>query len=166
MSTVIATMSQPLRATECMIFLESLAPGMKAHLLTSDSTAFADLDERIRIHHVTPAATVMPTRRLLASRINQRIIQWARSGSTLGMKVQKWARALMWRLRYLDRLSVLRRGRRRRNPREELLSSPIYDAIAEINQVEEVTKIVVFDVFDLPVAMRYAELHNIEVLVR
>ena len=168
--SVVAAITQPLRAAKCATFLSTHGRDRSFTVLTGSPGSFdlVELPDSTDVRFVAPSPDVLPTGRLFAGRLTQAVINWARSGSTLGIRVERWIRAILWRLRYLDRFAVLFLGRRRsRAPADiRLRNSPVLDELRSIQEDDPIESIIVFDLFDLPACLEFAEEHDIEVLVR
>ena len=162
-----ALISQPLRVAHCVAYLDD-GTGDNV-VLTADPAVFAEVEfaSPTRVVVVTPPAELLPTVRLARGRLYRRLVDMARSGSELGRRLERFAKRIMWRLRYFDRLVILKR--RRKPPqltREAVQTSSSYRELVEEHVRRPFDKVVVFDVFDLPVAMEFADTYAIEVLVR
>jgi ribosomal protein L30/L7E len=82
------------------------------------------------------------------------------------MRFDRAIRSTIWRLRYVDRLVTLKDLRK--TQQKSLLAShkAITDMLNEIQKDEEISQLVVFDVFDLPPVLAFGETHSIPVSVR
>jgi hypothetical protein len=163
----VAIISQPLRAIHCHAFLGQGSD--EQVVLTTDPSAFVDLpfNSATRVVQVSPPPELLPTARLARAKLSRRMVGRARAGSGFGRWFERTLKKVMWRLRYLDRLALLRRARK---PAEldlkSIEGSAMFLKLAEEHQSGDIDRIVVFDVFDLPVALTFAEPNGIEVLVR
>ncbi len=166
--TVVAVMTQPLRAQHCAAFIRRLPLSVSIRVITPDKSAFANLDlpatVQFRHHQTTQASGVNNS--ISGSKLRQRVIRWARGGTTWGMRFDRAIRSTIWRLRAIDRL-VTRRNLRRSQHRNLLASYAATAALlTEMNQVEEISQLVVFDLFDLPPVLEFGKTHSIPVVVR
>ena len=163
----VALISQTLRAAHCQAYLRAAETSQV--VLTSDPSAFEThaLETTTRVVTVSPPPELLPSTRLAEGRWFRSVLRWARSGSPIGRWLERTVKRLVWRLRYLDRLVALRRSTR---PREvdpgSIRTSAMYRRLVEEHNETSIDRIVVFDVFDLPVALAFAEDHGVEVLVR
>lgn len=165
--TVVAVMTQPLRAQHCAAFIRRLPASVSIRIITPDERAFATLDlpSKVEFRHPQAKEGSSPPNSISESKLKQRVIRWTRGGSTWGMRFDRAIRSTM-RLRYLDRL-VTRRNIRRSQHRNLLESyAATTGLLTEMNQAEEISQLVVFDVFDLPPVLEFGKTHSIPVVVR
>lgn len=165
--TVVAVMTQPLRAQHCAAFIRRLPASVSIRIITPDERAFATLDlpSEVEFRHPQTKEGSSPPNSISESKLKQRVIRWTRGGSTWGMRFDRAIRSTM-RLRYLDRL-VTRRNIRRSQHRNLLASfAATTGLLTEMNQAEEISQLVIFDVFDLPPVLEFGKTHSIPVVVR
>ena len=156
-----------MRASHCVAYLNT--EDSRHTVLTSDPAAFASYEFAggIRVVKVTPPPELLPTAKLARSHWFQRALARARAGSGFGRWLERTVKRLVWRLRYFDRLTIL--IRREKSPLVSggsVRNSSMYQQLAEEHESEPIDKIVVFDVFDLPVGLGFSQDHDLEVLVR
>ena len=163
----VALISQPLRAAHCHAFLQAEEGN---HLVvTTDPGAFTTLDfgATTQVSRIAPPPEILPTAKLSRSLWFRRTLSRARSGSRLGAWFERTAKRIVWRLRYLDRLTL---ALRKKEPPEIELStlrqSMLFKQIEEEHSIKPFSQVVVFDLFDLPIGLEFAREHEIEVLVR
>lgn len=164
---LVAIISQALRASHCYAYLNRM-DGERV-ILTSDPSAFDgfDLGATTRVVSVSPPPELLPSSRLIRARIFRSILDRARSGSRLGRWLERTIKRFAWRLRYLDRfVLVLRRGQTREFTETSIPKSALYATLAEEHENGQIGQIVVFDVFDLPVALGFSEGHGVDLKVR
>ena len=163
---IAALISQPLRANYCKAYVDRCDGAV---ILTSDPSAFDDLDLGPETHvlAVSPPPELVPSKRLTRSRMFRAVVARARRGSRLGRWAERTAKRFAWRLRYVDRALLLTR-RRRQAPSDpgSIQSSAIYQTLLSEAATEGFQQLVVFDVFDLPVALQFGDDHGLDVLVR
>jgi len=165
-----ALISQTLRAHHCKSYL--MTSDVEAVVLTSDPQTFDSLhdDGSTTIINVSPLPELLPTTTLTRGRWFRSILSWARSGSNFGRWLERTVKRLVWRLRYLDRFTLLLRPLRRTPvavvDEASLRGSAMYQELMALHSKEPFIRVVVFDLFDLPVAMAFATDHNTEVIVR
>ena len=163
----IAIISQTMRASHCRAFI--VGGGSPWTILTSDPSAFDgyEFSESVRIVAVSPPPELVPSAQLTRSRIFRSILSWARSGSRLGRWLERTTKRLAWHLRYFDRIVMLRRSRTTREMDDSALpSTALYMRLEVEHAATPIDRIVVFDVFDLPVALAFGRAHGLKVLVR
>jgi hypothetical protein len=163
---IAALISQPLRANYCKAYVDRCDGAV---ILTSDPSAFDDLDLGLETHvlAVSPLPELVPSKRLTRSRLFRTVVERARRGSRVGRWAEMTAKRFAWRLRYVDRALLLAR-RRRQAPSdpESLRSSAIYQALLGEAANDGFQQLVVFDVFDLPIALQFGDDNGMDVLVR
>lgn len=167
MSVTAALISQPLRAHHCVAFL--LSESDSSFVLTSDPSAFdeSSVPCEIRILGVSPPRELLPSQRLTRGRIYRSLLARARAGSRFGRWLERTIKRLAWRLRYLDRATMLlRRSQSAPVDPATLRNSVVYKRLAELHEESQIGSIAVFDVFDLPVALAFAKDHGQTVVVR
>lgn len=98
------------------------------------------------------------------SRAVGRAERWAKGGSALGSQVSRWVRSSEWRLRYADRLRLI--VEHRRGPEEGRDYSAMVNAMHAIAETHEIDEIVLFDLFDLPPSLEFADVCDATVKVR
>ena len=179
----VAIISQPLRASHCHAYLDSAKSGFQPPLsegqrpefakeqviLTSDPSAFDDFEfvTRPRIVPVSPPPELLPSSRLTRARLFRRVLARARSGSRFGRCLERTIKRMAWRLRYFDRLVLLVRSRQSRSLSDtSIAGSALHAKLEEEHEMGEIGEIVVFDVFDLPVALAFAKTRAVAILVR
>ncbi len=161
----IGLISQTLRIGHCHAFMSS-EPGDHV-ILTSDPSAFADMfpEGGIAVVAVNPPPELLPRAGLTRSRLFRSALAKARGGSSLGR----------WLERNLKHLARLARGVRRPDaavttgpPIDEgaIRGSEMYLVLEDQHRHSPIDRLIVFDVFDLPVALTFARDHDIEVFVR
>lgn len=163
----VAIISQPLRASHCRAYLDGR--GDEQVILTSDPSAFDDLrfETPPRVVPVSPPPELLPSSRLTGARLFRTVLSRARSGSSVGRRLERAVKRIAWRLRYLDRLVLMIRRRKARELTETAISeSVLYAKLVEEHGMGGIGELVVFDVFDLPVALAFARDNELKVLVR
>lgn len=163
----VATISQTLRAFHCHVYMRD---GMDEQIiLTTDPAAFAGLDfaAPTRIVATTPPPELLPAARLNRTRVFRRMLSWARSGSAFGRWLEDTAKHFVARFRRWP--SSTPNGGFPTGAvvsTAALESSDMYLRLVEEHEVGPIDRIVVFDLFDLPVVLRFSDRHEVEVLVR
>ena len=163
-----ALISQPMRIGHCSAYLRAHEGN---HVIVTSDPASLDksgFDSRITVLKASPPTELLPTAKLTRSRWFRRGLQKARSGSRFGSWLERTAKKVVWRLRYVDRAKILMQETRRSGPAGavDVRTSATYTRLVEENQVDPFDRLIVFDLFDLPVALAFAEDHGAEVLVR
>ena len=164
---IVALISNPFRAKHCVAYLKS--EGSSHTLMTGDPHAFDnhELAPSTRVLKVTPPPELLPTARLARSRWYQRILALLRTGSALGSWLERTIKRIVWRLRYFDRLTILvRRSESRPMNDSAIRDSSMYRQLTAEHTTHPIDQVVVFDVLDLPVGLRFAEDNQLDVLVR
>ncbi|HJS71774.1 MAG TPA: hypothetical protein VJ858_03525 [Acidimicrobiia bacterium] len=162
-----ALISQPLRVLHCLAYLDDGSDDNV--VLTANPAVFAEVKfaSPTRVVAVSPPTELLPTVRLARGRLYRRLVDMARSGSELGRRLERFAKRIMWRLRYFDRLVILKRRRKPQQLTQEAVqNSSLYRELVEEHMKRPFDKLIVFDVFDLPVAMEFSDTYAVEVLVR
>lgn len=143
--------------------------GREPVILTSSPSAFSEFDfaTPARMIVVGPPAALVPATRLTGARIFRAALRRARSGSRSGAWLERTIKRFAWRFRDLDRLAPSkRRGRSQQVDEDSIRPSAMYLELLREHSSSSIDRLVVFDVFDLPVALTFAEDHGIDVLVR
>lgn len=161
----VGLISQTLRAGHCHAFISAEAGDHV--ILTSNPSAFANMDfkKSVAVIAVNPPPELLSHAGLARTRLFRSALAKARAGSAFGR----------WLERNLKRLA--RRVRTVRKPQVEVTTGPsldestiraseMYLVLEEQHRHSPIDRLVVFDLFDLPVAMTFAQDHNIEVIVR
>jgi hypothetical protein len=152
--TVVVVLSQPLRQKEAAMYLHSRT-GVRRVVVTRFSTDvdMAEFPADTEFLTWSPDVRQPPSSRAV-TRLSK-LKRWIRSGSNLGLRIDRWVRSAEWRLRYLDRLLAMLESRRAshwnlRNP-----------ALVELLKVQTSSgddcEVTVFDVFDLPAVLAFVE---------
>jgi len=137
-------------------------------IFTTNPSAFAKFGFTVptRLVSVSPPAELLPAAHLVRTRVLRSALEKARSGSKVGAGIERTFKQLARRLRSLDGISPSRRRRAPQIDPASLRSSALYLRLEDEHRHSPIDRIVVFDVFDLPVALAFTETHDIEVLVR
>ena len=154
MRLVATVLSQPLRQNEAALFLRSKEAERKL-VISRYVNALEQSEFPPGTEFVSWASSPKPppSSRLVIGL--SRLKRWIRGGSHIALRIERWARAAEWRMRYLDRAAAMVESRRASNWN---LENPALVEILERDLGEDTeNEIVVFDVFDLPAVMRYAE---------
>lgn len=153
-----------MRAKNCAAYLR-LHDGERTAVLLTDGeclTQYGIPDSTMVISTVAEAGQ-RPTDLLLKSRARRRLVDWARSGSVNGKRLERTVRRLGWRLRHIDRAAAFVDARRRATSG----TAPRLSAeLEKLHAGEPITKLVAFDLFDLPVMRDFADSRDIPVIVR
>lgn len=163
----VALISQTLRASHCQAWMDD--GGGEPTILTSSPSAFSDFHFAVppRVIEVSPPPEILTTTRLTGSRIFRRTLQKARAGSRSGAWLERTIKRFAWRFRPLDRLVPSKKGTPSHQiDADSIRSSAMYVELQREHGSSPIDRLVVFDVFDLPVALTFAEDHDIELLVR
>lgn len=160
-------MTQPLRAAHCAAYVSEHAPDGSAVVIVSDPAAFTHLHlpEGTDVRSQRPPTDLLPTHRLLRSKLRQRIVNYSRSGSPLGRKLEQVARTGMWRLRYVDRIVIGERAAKDSRASASVRSGLINELYAIHNETP-IGDLVTFDVYDLPTLLKFAAETGVAVRVR
>ena len=163
----LALISQTLRADYCQAYMND--DPVEGAVLTARPAAFTELEfsAQTRVIAVNPPPELLPARHITQDRVFRSFLRQARSGSRLGPWLE---RAAKWFARHLRQLRAPLRLRRRPPGQEinegSIRTSAMYAKLLEEHNSRAIDQLVVFDVFDLPVALTFAEDHQIELLVR
>jgi len=161
--TVVVVLSQPLRQSEAATYLRTRDDAKKVvvtrFLNALDTHEFPE-DTTFRSWSTSPKPP--PSARAVVGL--GRLKRWIRSGSGLGLWVDRWARSADWRLRYLDRVfAALESGR---GSRWDLQNRSLAEILGREITDDVETEIAVFDLFDLPAVVSFSDAHPCTVLVR
>lgn len=136
-------------------------------ILTSDPSHFVDCGPAIPVIAVNPPPELLPRTDLIRTRVFRSVLAKARSGSAFGRALEKAAKLVARRLRSLSSsLPGRRPGRAPTLDETSLRSSQMYLRLVDEHRRAPIDRLVLFDVFDLPVALAFARDQGIEVLVR
>lgn len=163
----VAIISQPLRASHCAAYFAN-EPASSVVIISPAASAFANLNlqEGVEIRSPLPHEQFHDPRKSRPSDLRQHLKTWSRGGSTIGMRFESLVRSASWRLRYFHRFVAVGRQIRSRAKHLEDLHDRVFEQLEDLHESSTITLIVTFDVFDLPIALRFGEAHNIPVLVR
>lgn len=163
---IVALISQPMRASHCVSYLGQ-RPGSHS-VLTSDPTAFDALDvpEGTLFTQVNPPPELLPSTPLARSRRLRNVLARARAGSVLGHWLERVARRLLRRMRSAVSPSATPTPGARSLTADDLRDSAMYQQLAKEHGESAFDLIVAFDLFDLPVGLRFGDDHQIPVVVR
>ena len=136
-------------------------------ILTSDTSPFVECEPAIPVIAVSPPPELLPRAGLIGTRVFRSVLAKARSGSAFGRALEKAAKLVARRFRSLSRAMPVRRpGRAPTLDETTVRSSQMYLRLVDEHRRSPIDRFVIFDVFDLPVALAFARDHGIEVLVR
>jgi len=154
-----------LRAKHCHAYLED-GSGEDV-ILTSNPADFAALEFIAPTHivAVSPPPELLRPTHLARNRIFRSVLHRARSGSRLGVWVEHVLKDVARLLRRLSEVMPRRRGFQQ-TAELSIRSSMMYAKLVEEHASSPIQQLIVFDVFDLPVALTFAEDHQVDVLVR
>lgn len=165
--TLLAIMTQPMRAPYCRAYL-ARADFTRAIVLVGERGVFTsdELPPRVEIRFVDNKTIYGSSLTRVWARARGRLAGLSHSGSGPGRLVGRVGRAA-------ERLArrVRRASSPTTSPGKDARARPAsYDPIAaeleSIDRTHPITRIVVFDVFDLPSALEFASGRDIVVLVR
>ncbi len=163
----VAVISQTLRALHCYAYMrDSLNEQV---ILTTDPSAFADLHfpSSTRIVPTTPPRELLPGSRLFRTRVQRRMLSWARSGSALGRWLEHATKGLVaWLRRHSSSVPYRDSHNDTMLPNTALESSDLYLRLVKEHQMEQIERVIVFDLFDLPVVLLFSEKYQVDVVVR
>lgn len=163
----VVAISNPLRAAQCRLFIEGDTADQV--VVTRNSRPFADMALDNLTSLVVLGATEGP-RTLTGntrSRIYGRLVSTPGAQSGLSRWLDRVFNRLAWRMRYFDRLMMVRSARRRPQlESREASRSTLFTELEAQRRQGVIDQIVVFDLFDLPIATEFARRHDVEVLIR
>lgn len=163
----VALISQTLRAGHCRAYF--LQSGQDPTILTSNPSAFSEfeLSESTKLITVNPPPELISPAHLARSRIFRGTLDRVRSGSKFGTWLERTVKRLVGVFRPVVRAQGANQSERAGEiDVESLRSSTIYVKLQEEHNSRPIDRLVVFDVFDLPVALAFAEEYAVGVLVR
>jgi hypothetical protein len=152
----VGVIGQTMRMTYCRSYFAEPAAA-PAVILTDDAGAFADWDLPRGVEIVGLVDESVSLRQRLRRRMRRRAIEWARSGSVIGTRVEKAAR----RFRPPPRIVLVPEVGTTAPLRLGLIR--YLDALQEKSGIEE---IVVFDLLDLPSVLEFSTRTEVPVIVR
>ena len=136
-------------------------------ILTSDTSLFVECGAAIPVVAVNPPPELLPRTGLIRTRVFRSVLAKARSGSAFGRALETAAKLGARRFRSLSNPLSGRRPKRAPILDESTVrSSLMYLRLVDEHRRAPIDRLVLFDVFDLPVALTFARDHGIEVLVR
>lgn len=162
--SLLLVLQQPMRMSHALAYAASRAELEKV-ILTGDPQGIVSgsLPPNTEIVVVREGEGLAPPSAALNRAVSQ-AERWAKGGSTLGSRVSRWVRSSEWRLRHADRLRLIIEHRRGTDGRlDQTAMANALKAITESHQIEE---IVLFDLFDLPPALDFAEACQATVKIR
>lgn len=162
---IVAVMTNPMRARYCAEFLYRRAELCQTAAVVADGRAFGEVElpAATRVFVATARSAEAPSERILRSSLGRQAARWVRSGSTTGSTVERAIRLMMWRLRYVDRITSLMRGQRSDSGAS---AKAIIEILTKLDEAEPITELVAFDAFDLPALMDFADERGIPVRLR
>ncbi len=165
--TTVLTMTQGMRSQYCASTANALSSLGDVIIVVSDRAVLArsEIPDLVKVVEIRPSQDVLPTTRLVKSRLRQRIVNYSREGSSFGRFLERTARSTMWRLRYLDRMVL--GGRSIKESRSLGAVQPLLlETLRSIDQEHTVDRVVAFDLFDVPTIMEFGSGRDIRVEIR
>ncbi len=128
-----------------------------AVILTDDPGAFADWDPPLGVEVVPIEGVNVALHQKLGSRLRRKAIEWLRSGSVVGARVEEAIRRLRpahsgKAIGFVGADAPLRRG--------------LVAQLQTLHEASGIAQIVVFDVFDLPSVLDFSDRTGVPVVVR
>lgn len=159
-------MTQPLRASHCAAYAR--VADAEVVIIAPDESPFVGtgLPERVQIRHPVLAHKALPTNSPAVGKLRQRVIRWARGGSRAGMKFDQLMRSAQWRMRHVDRLASVKRLKTSQARNIAEMQAAIRRELEALHSISPISRIVVFDVFDLSTALAFGRANDIPVEVR
>lgn len=163
----VVAISNPLRSDQCRLFIEG--DTVEQVVVTRNSKPFADLalDNLTSLVVLSATEGPQPITGLARSKGVGRLVSMAGPDSGLGRWLARAVDRIAWRLRYFDRLLMVRSARRRPQMESRQAShASLFTELEAQSRRGAIDQIVVFDLFDLPIATEFARRHDVEVLIR
>lgn len=162
MSVVAVVLSQPLRQGEAGKYLRS-KDAERRLIVTRYLNAIeqSEFPPGTEFFTWSPSPKPPPSSRIVIGL--SRLKRWIRGGSGIGLFIDRWARSAEWRMRYLDRAVAMIESRRASN--WDLENPALVSVLENELSAQTISEIAVFDVFDLPAVLRYAETKECRVAV-
>lgn len=161
---LVAIMTQPMRAPYCIAYLERM-DFPETIVLTGERVALTDhLPPRIEVRVVDNRAVYGEGSRRIWTHTRRALARWSRSGSKLGDLIGRIGRSIEQETRRLPFNPMsLTMGRS-----EQVTGDlhPIVEQLESIGRTHHIDTIAVFDLFDLPPALDFAQGRDLDVLVR
>lgn len=161
--TVVAVLSQPLRQKEAAIYLQSRT-AVRRVVVTRYLSALemSEFPSDTDFLSWSPAPKPPPSSRV-ASGLS-RLKRWVRSGSSLGLRIDRWMRSAEWRLRYLDRALAVVESRN--VSRWDFRNPALVETLESQASTNDDCEVAVFDLFDLPAVLTFARDRECRVTVQ
>lgn len=161
--TVVVVLSQTLRQKEAGQFLYSVDGEQKAVITQFQSTLDAgEFPPDTKFLSWSPDPKPPPSARTTS--FLSRVKTWVSGGSSIGLRIDRWLRSTEWRLRYLDRVITVFESRR--DLEWDFGNSNLNEVLESCFRDDNGGEVVVFDLFDLPAALSFAEGRPCRVTVR
>lgn len=161
----VALISQTMRVGHCHAHMNTGEAGQT--IMTANPAAFANFRFSVppRIMAVAPPPELLPSTTLASSRFFRLALAKARAGSRVGAWVERSGKLLVriWRS---AGASVGAERPAIEIDDQKIRGSVMYAQLVEEHRSSPIGRVVVFDVFDLPVALAFCDDHDIDVLVR
>lgn len=161
----VALISQTLRSGHCRAYMDA-EPGDHT-IMTSDPSVFADMafEGSVAVVAANPPPELLPRTSLTQTKLFRSALAKARGGSSLGRWLERNAKRLARRTRSLRQPSKPV-GTQPAVEESIIRNSEMYLLLNDQHTRSPIDRLVVFDVFDLPVGLTFAQDHDIEVIVR
>lgn len=161
--SLLLVLQQPMRMSQALAYAAARSDVEKVILTGDLQGGSASLPPNTEIVQILDGAGSSSTEAVY-SRAVGRAERWAKGGSVLGSQVSRWVRSSEWRLRYADRLRLI--VEHRRGTEEGRDYSAMVKAMNVIAETHEIDEIVLFDLFDLPPSLEFADVCDATVKVR
>jgi len=160
----VAVITQTLRINACIDFINSIGDHPAVTIFTGDPGAFKDADLPVGTSVVSASAPELLLTDTVRLKLigRRRLLEWMRSGSSLGRLAERAARKLLGLVRPVKDPSPQNPGAVANQPTNTYL-------IGELDSLHEtkvLSTIAVFDVFDLPSVLAFAARTGVHVVVR
>lgn len=170
--TFVALLGQPLRADYCLAFLEG-HPDLECVIVTSSGVSLQDHPDGSGVRVIGRDALAelaeVGEPQDYVERLRLRFVAWTRSGSKLGLTAGRVARSVQRLLRRFSFSQPPRPGPNidhGANQDFPAAKQRLIEVLEVIDRDDPIESLVVFDLFDLPGAIEFAETRGIEVSVR
>ena len=164
----VAVLTQTLRTPQCLAFLESRDGQYHGTILLGNIgvVASAHVPKNFGAQDIRRREKPLPSAALATTKARALVLAWAQGGSTVGKRIEKVTKGVLWRLRYVDRISIIRRIIASNSKKQGEVSVELFGRLREIQQHERIDEVIVFDLYDLPTAVKFGEEFGVVVLVR
>jgi hypothetical protein len=137
---IVGVMTQPLRVKYAVAHLSDRPVSARLITVQAAKVSQSELGDSIELVHVDAPSMTSVTNRLVRGSATRRVLGWARSGSQVGRRLERFIRRTLWRVRQAAPPST---------PDAYTPAPAVVAAVRSTLENHDVTEIICFDVFDL-----------------